>query len=164
MANNAFWLGQLPFDQYKQGRESFSVPAFSFSGLTWLGASYIFARMSFSGSRDFALKLQSEAPSDEFVAVVNDGGTRYKLWSDVGEVLDLPLYENQALSSSSILELWTVQGTTAPSSTGLTLYTSRLLDRPSVASTDTTTTLTVDDELWEDMPLVLPATFNQARN
>lgn len=163
MSNNSFWLGWLPFNQLKQGRESFSVPAFSFTFLTWLGASYIITRFTFSGTREFSLE-KINAPTDvNYCAVVNTGSARYKLWEGVNEKVDLPLYNSEVLPAGTILEIWTTTSTTA-SSSGLTLLTSRLSARPDTTSTDSAATTTEDSTIWAAMPLVLPSTFNSARS
>lgn len=163
MSNNSYWLGWLPLTQYKQGRESFSVPAFSFSSMTWLGASYIVAKFTFSGSRSFSLDKLNAPAGVTYCPVINTGSVRYKLWEDVDELLDVPLYNNEVIPTGSLLEIWTVSSSTAPASTGLTLATSRLADRTSVTSSDSSSALTATTSIWAAMPLVLPATFSSAK-
>lgn len=162
--SNSFWLGWLPLGNIRQGRESFSVPAFSLTGMTWLGASYIAARFTLdSGTTSFVLRKLTAPSGVNYCPVVKSGSSRYKLWNNVGERLDLPLYNGEILAAGTTLELWTVQGSTTVSSTGLTLETSRLQDRSSETASDLSTAATITTSIWNAMPLVLPATFSSAK-
>ena len=52
------------------------------------------------------------AVSGDFVLAVSSKGNRYLLYSGVGEILNLPLYQGESLDAGALLECWTAQKNT----------------------------------------------------
>ena len=107
------------------------LPAFSFTGLVWKGASQLLAQYNFALSANITLPaLPSSFGRNFCLCVRHRVGTvayRYKLWSNVGEVLYMPTqYVNEIIRPNFTLEIWSTPDSTASLSNSLALYTSLL--------------------------------------
>lgn len=81
---------------------------------SWAGASVIVAQFNFSASKNFVLEDLPEAPADANFCLciryrVGDEVYRYKLWENVDEVLNVPLYNGEVIKKNFVLEVWTVK-------------------------------------------------------
>lgn len=96
------------------------VPSFTAPALGWPGASYIVAQAVVNYGSVWAIETPFNPPPDfSFVAAVAYSDpvtgvwTRRKLWRDVGEVLNYPVYTGENLPASGVhLEIWTVRNYT----------------------------------------------------
>lgn len=93
------------------------IPAFTAPFPSWSGASYIVARIPIRLGKNIAIRLPIQKPSTTFVACIkwNEGiiVKRYKLWSNVNENVDFPMYIGEVIPDScTALEIWNVSGTT----------------------------------------------------
>jgi len=112
-----------------------SVPVFSLSGFSWLGASYIVGKFDFLATRKFSLLVLPTKPTGVNYCLViswydptSGEKVRYKLWEDVGELLYEDLYDGQRINTTFFLEIWSVEGeTTAVQESEILLDTSILV-------------------------------------
>lgn len=70
-----------------------------------------------AGLEQFSLENMQKYKQQNFLLAVRDGLNHWKLWKDVRENLNLPLYGGQLLSKNAVFEIWTVQGSPATVST-----------------------------------------------
>lgn len=88
-----------------------SLPAFTYSGIGWKGASEIVTQFNYTATKNFTLRELPEPPVNvNFCLVIRYriGLTtfRYKLWDSIGEVLNEPLYNGQVIKKNFVLEIW----------------------------------------------------------
>jgi hypothetical protein len=96
----------------------FLIPAFSYTGIEWIGASSIQTQFNYSASKRFSLNSIPEKPN-----VVNYGLAiryrigikvfRFKLWDDVGFILTAPLYNAEVIGKNFVIEVWSLDSVTA---------------------------------------------------
>lgn len=91
------------------------VPEFSIAYPMWAGASYAVASIPLALPANFAFRLPVPVLSTTCVLAVkwiaNNVVVRYKLWSDVGENFDYPLYAGEVIpATGAVLEVWNVAG------------------------------------------------------
>lgn len=100
-----------------------TIPAFSFTGVEWLEASYTLIEYAFELTSRIAL-MRTEMPLDaNFVLGIRlSDGTRYLLWEHPDMVLHYPLYNGETLDENFTIEVWTVDSTSC-SSAALTIST-----------------------------------------
>lgn len=87
------------------------------NSLAWSGASVVVAQYNFTSTNNFVLTELPEPPEDaNFVLCiryrVGDTVYRYKLWEDVGERMNYPMYnvvEPQLILKNFVLEIWTTE-------------------------------------------------------
>lgn len=112
-----------------------SLPVFSISGIPWLGASFIAIEFPLDLGVNVNLLTPITKPANvNFCLAVRWGSGanvyRRKLWADVGEVLDYPLYNGEAISHPLTLEAWTTFGhNTVSIATAFSLQTGRIAVR-----------------------------------
>lgn len=89
------------------------LPTFNISTPVWLGASYITTEFICSIGENWSIKIPVLKPRnltvDFCLAIrynVGEAVTRYKLWENVGEDLDYPLYNGETLPSETVVEIW----------------------------------------------------------
>ena len=80
-------------------------------------ASQAIAYYSIPLEQRWSLRVPIRPPSTNFVAVVayrfGPVVRRYKLWKNVGEVADFPLYLGETVESDARIEIWTVPNRSA---------------------------------------------------
>lgn len=108
------------------------LPAFNYTGLVWKGASQLIAQFNLSLSNNFTIPtLPSGAGRDFCLCIRHRIGTtpfRYKLWSDVGEILYTPQqYISAIIKKNFTLEVWSTPASTASLATPLSIATSILV-------------------------------------
>lgn len=93
-------------------RTYLTFPAINIAN-TWRGASEIVAKYNFSlDAKTSILNLFTTAPTDaNFVACISwkptsDTIVRYRLWSDVGEILWVDDYDGQTINEEFAIEIW----------------------------------------------------------
>lgn len=106
IANKAEWLSGYV-----------TLPAFSYTGLVWAGASQLITQFNFTATKNFTIKTLPTKPTGvNFCLVVRyriGGQTyRYKLWEGVGEVLNERVYAGQIIKKNFVLEVWSTQPNT----------------------------------------------------
>lgn len=112
-----------------------SIPVFSISGIPWLGASFIAIEFPLNLGVNLNLLTPIIKPAGvNFCLAVRwlVGATVYrrKLWNNVGEVLDYPLYAGEAITYPLTLEVWTTYGhPTVSISSALQIQTGRIAVR-----------------------------------
>lgn len=95
-----------------------SIPAFSYDGIIWKGASEIVVQYNYTTTKNFVLKFMPEPPSGvNFVACIRFriGGNvyRYKLWGDIGEIMPtVPLYAGEIIKKNCVIEIWNIESST----------------------------------------------------
>lgn len=114
------------------------LPAFSYTGLTWKGASQLLVQFNITLPQAITIPLlPSGAGRDFCLCVRHRVGTapyRFKLWQGVGEILYPPLlYVNEVVKANATLEVWTTPASTVTNNAALSIYTS-ILTVPSSAS------------------------------
>lgn len=141
---------------------------FAIEGLDWLGASFIAYQFSGTVTGPFGIVVPITPPTNPtFCLCVSwidgDEVTRYKLWDDVDEVLDYPLYTGQTIPATFRLECWTVSSLTEMSllvdyelQLTIRVYATECCTVPEDSLTDPTGTCV----LFDSLPLSLPAAFN----
>jgi hypothetical protein len=102
--------------------QKYVIPAFSSTGFTWLGASRI--GMEFilpTNLLNFTLRFpvipQSNVNFCLAIRWTDVTVKRRKLWQNVGEDLDYPLYAGETIKALPVLEVWTIQTSTTISLT-----------------------------------------------
>lgn len=101
----------LPVTQINPRKSYVELPAFSITDNHWRGASEIVIQFNYSASKNFVLTRRPTKPAGvNFLLCIKYriGGTvyRYKLWENVGEVLDVALYNGQIIKKNFVLEIW----------------------------------------------------------
>lgn len=111
------------------------LPAFESTGNTWRGASYIAAQFIYATTSKFCIdylnsRNYTPTPSPNYCLCVRwldpTSGlvVRRKLWENVFEDFDFPLYQGEVINTSFALEAWTViTSTTASNSAALRIGT-----------------------------------------
>lgn len=84
--------------------------------LKWNGASQRITQWNYASTNNFVLVEMPEAPEDpDFCLCIayrrGDNVYRYKLWENVGEVLNVPLYTGQVIKKNFSLEVWSTEST-----------------------------------------------------
>lgn len=97
------------------------VPAFSYIGPIWKGASEVVTQFNYTVDRNFVLKTRPTKPANvNYCPVIRYrvGYTtyRYKLWSVVGEQLNVPQYNGEVIKKNFVIEIWNVATYNAVSS------------------------------------------------
>ena len=111
-----FWQNWLPAGQVRPVQSALTIPTFSVPnvpGLDETESSIIFARFSVDLPSYFTFIPVLEPPTSGFTLAVLSEGQRYKLWGNIGEVLNYPLYTGEPLAKTTLIEAWTVQKNTA---------------------------------------------------
>ncbi len=107
-----------------------AVPTFSYTGISWKGASEVVTQFNFTASKNFVLKNRPTPPSGVNYCLciryrVGSVVYRWKLWQDVGEVLNVPLYNGEVIKKNFVLEVWNVlNSTTVSNAAALNIITS----------------------------------------
>jgi len=108
------WLDVNKVNKLTRTETYWTVPAFSVDS-DWLGYSKIVAVFDFTATNNFSLLPDFDIPSSDFLACImwvdeDHNVYRYKLWSDVGEVLffSIPLYAGQLIKKNFRIEIWDV--------------------------------------------------------
>lgn len=99
--------------------KSVAIAAFSVTGLTWRSASIIGHEFPVVLDNPFSIRLPINTPSSpNFCLAVRFGSPvqRFKLWGEVGEVLDFPIYAGEVIEASAVFEIWTIATSTTISS------------------------------------------------
>jgi hypothetical protein len=107
---------------------SVSLPAFNISNFVWMGASFITVEFIGAFSKSFAFQTPIIPPTGVnfclcvrtviYDSITGDPiVTRRKLWENVGEDLNYPLYTGELLSKDFVLEVWSTQGSNITSLT-----------------------------------------------
>lgn len=110
-----------PVEIIQPQRMKLVIPAFSYSPQTWIGASLIIAEFAFNNT-DYWFSLRMPIahfganfiPAVRFVDVANSVVYRYKLYDDSRGILFYPVYFGDALGLNAVLEIWSVNTTSAP--------------------------------------------------
>lgn len=101
-------------DYVKKKFRYITIPAFSFENV-WKGSSEIIRKYYYTLNKNFTI-LKLPEPSGNFCPVVswkaNNTVIRYKLWSNVDEILYVPLYSGQVINKNFYLEIWTTPNVT----------------------------------------------------
>jgi len=104
-----------------------SIPAFSYVGPIWKGASEVVCQFNYSATRNFVLRDRPTMPTGaNYVACIKYriGYTvyRYKLWEGIDEVMpNLPLYRGQIIKKNFVIEIWNIASSNAVSGAIMTL-------------------------------------------
>jgi len=122
------WLTFRAVTPVTKVRSYINLPAFSYSN-TWIGASEIITQFNFSASKNFVLRNRPIPPTGvNFCLCIRwrTGQTvyRWKLWQNVGEVLNVPLYNGELIKKNFVLEVWTTNTATISLSEDLRTLTS----------------------------------------
>lgn len=94
------------------------IPAFSYSGIIWKGASEIVVQYNYTTTKNFILRTLPIKPTGvDFVPCIRYrvGGVvyRYKLWGDIGEILPTtPMYNGEVIKKNCVIEIWNIEGYT----------------------------------------------------
>lgn len=127
------WLKFTPAGQVGYRRAYLDLPAFSYTGLVYAGASVIVAQFNFSASQNFILLNRPTKPTGVNYGLciryrVGETVYRYKLWTDDNFVLNddgAPLYTNQLIKKNFVLEVWSLNGqTTAVQTSAIRMFSS----------------------------------------
>jgi len=110
------------------------LPVFSYN-TTWYGASVEVTQFNFSSTDVFTLRRLPTVPSGvNFLLCLKwrNGSvvTRYKLWENVGEVLNVPLYGGQIIPKNFVLEVWNLENGTVVSNASVVKIFSSLTQVP----------------------------------
>ncbi len=95
-----------------------AVPTFSYTGISWKGASEVVTQFNFTASKNFVLKNRPAVPSGVNYCLciryrVGSVVYRWKLWQEVGEVLNVPLYNGEVIKKNFVLEIWNTKNVTS---------------------------------------------------
>jgi len=108
------WISIHEVSAVRPERMYITLPVLADTAYTWNGASEIIAQYDYSAPNNFTLKeYPTAAPTGvNYVLCIRYriGGTvyRYKLWQNIGEVLNVPLY-NGVLILSTVFCLLVVE-------------------------------------------------------
>ncbi len=138
------------------------IAAFSYAYPSGAGASQIVAVYSIPITSTWTIRYPITPPTDSFVPVirwVTNGVTfRYKLWSGVGEVLNLPVYIGEAIPAGAAIEIWTAADNPAVLASTWTIPTG-ILEAPATAcdtnGTDITPTVCVPSFAYTDFATMI---------
>jgi hypothetical protein len=113
----------------------FSIPVFSSTGFTWLGASMIGMEFTLPTSlTNFSFRFPVTPPSGANFCLairwIDVTVKRRKLWDNVGESLDYPLYNGETIKTSPVLEIWTIQTSTTISLAAILAIVSGIFSAP----------------------------------
>lgn len=91
-----------------------TIPAFSYSGFFWKGASEIITQFNYTASKNFVLRRLPTVPANvNFVPVISYRigmqTFRYKLWQHVSEHLAENLYNGEVIKKNFKIEIWNVE-------------------------------------------------------
>src|SRR5437773_5048433 len=115
------------------------LPLFSFTGLPWLGASFIvteFPIKTLVGQKYFSFRFPITPPDDvNFCLAIRwldeaDNVHRRKLWQNISESLDYPLYMGETIKFEPTLEIWTVEASSEASLEGVFTLISGITSQP----------------------------------
>lgn len=113
------WKTVIPDVAVKNRKGYFLLPAFApVSDVTWRGASEVVKQFNYSATENFTLARCPVKPAQGILPGgvgyvlcikyrVGETVFRYKLWEDVGEVLNVPLYAGEVIKKNFCLEVWT---------------------------------------------------------
>lgn len=106
---------------------------------TWLDASHYVFQTDYTFPLPFAFLFPITPPTGvNFCLIVNAGGTRYKLWENVGEEVFFPLYAGELITASFSLECWTtVNNTTISNEVALLFLTSIRVNLTDISESNT---------------------------
>lgn len=121
-----------PANQVVKLSSVIALPAFSYTGLIWKGASQLLAQFNLSLANNFTIPaLPSGAGRNFCLCIRHRIGTtpyRYKLWSGVGEILYTPQqYVSEVIKKNFTLEIWSTPTSTASLASPLSIATSILV-------------------------------------
>lgn len=102
-------------------RTKFIIQPFTLSPSTWAGASIILAEYNL-GNSDYLLSFKApvEQFGENFIAAVrwleenNTVVFRYKFWDDPLAVLFYPIYSGETIGTNGVIEIWSINTTSAP--------------------------------------------------
>lgn len=93
------------------------LPAFLLAPSTWTGTSIVLAEIAIGNTWNFSFLMPIVPFGVNFVPAVRwQSGTviyRYKFWT-ANEVLYYPVYDGQRIGTAAIIEIWSVNSTSAP--------------------------------------------------
>jgi hypothetical protein len=158
-------LTRVPASQNRIQYVTFDLSTASVFDNNWLGVSIIQCQINYVAPRHFTIVGVEQPQLYRFclcVRWVQDGVVhRYKLWEDVGEVLEFPLYNNEVIPPYFTLELWDNNNPIVLSDP-LTITTS-LIERPENMQGDVAQSINIVgtqcSSLSLPLPLDLPAIF-----
>ncbi len=110
------WLSFRAVTPVEKVRSYVELPAFTYAA-SWVGASEIATQFNFTASKNFVLRNRPTPPSGVNFCLciryrVGDVVYRWKLWQEVGEVLNVPLYNGETIKKNFVLECWTLRDAT----------------------------------------------------
>lgn len=127
------WLKFTPAGVPSYRRSYIDLPSFSYSGLSWSGASVIVAQFNFSATSNFILLNRPTKPLNVNYGLcvryrVGETVYRYKLWQDTNFVLNddgAPIYNGQIIKKNFVLEIWSLNGqSTASQASSIRMFSS----------------------------------------
>ena len=136
-ANITDWDTYTPATAVGKSYAYIDLPVFSYSSnLAWGGASEIATQFNFSASQNFVLLNRPAKPSGVNYCLTiryRQGADikRWKLWENVGEILNVPLYAGQVIKKNFTLEVWTIETSTTVSNAAVLQLISGLVVIPS---------------------------------
>ena len=126
--------------------EILTIPVFSYSGISWLGASYVITEFHVTLPSVFSFILPVTPPTNpNFVLAVRYGNltamTRYKFWSGISEKLSYPVYAGERIEATFVIEVWSIQNSSVVSISDVyEMILSLLVDQTDCCSEDTNNT------------------------
>lgn len=122
MSVDQYWQVIRPARKLTGRRSFFVIPTFSYNSVTWKGASEVVTQFNYTVDRNFVLPRTVNPPVDpNFVACIRwhdeDGNVRrYKLWQNVGEVLNVSLIRpSNVIGNNFTVEIWNIETDTSSS-------------------------------------------------
>lgn len=140
------WLSQRACSVLGKRTTYYTLPVFSYTGQTWLGASRVAAVINYAVGHNFVMSTLPTKPGGaNFVPCIKwrIGTTvyRYKLWDDEDCVLYAPLYDGEKIGANFQIELWTISSSTTVSLTTAINITTSIRQQPSEVQTLTAAAL-----------------------
>lgn len=99
-------------------RAKFVVPAFALDAQAWYGTSRMISEFDIGNAFIFSLKLPIRQFGSAFMLAIrwteDSISYRFKLWSDSKAVLYYPVYNGERIGANAVLEIWSINSTSAP--------------------------------------------------
>lgn len=143
------------------------IPAFSVTGLVFNISSVYCLLFPFTIGQRFSLPFPINKPTvnPDFLLCISwiRSGVlyRFKLWENVGEVFECPLYDGRVIESSFTLEVWTLSGSTTCTLSSLYFLKTSLLNvrtQPAISS-QVNYLLTGVSNISSPLPATFPLSF-----
>lgn len=121
--------------QIEAQRVKLIIPAFLLAPNTWAGASTVLASIPLNNTAYLSLKMPIDLFGANFVPAIRwyDGvlAKRFKLWENDGELLYYPVYDGERIGPNAVIEIWSVNTTSAPENdSAVTLESSQFVFPP----------------------------------